>query len=225
MSALFGLPDHAVAQPALGAIHTADLDGTPVAKAGTPRATPKPPALDLAATTIPKVISSPSPLSIMEDSGQPFRTALGYQSLSSNTTGLWNSAFPCDAPTASGQNQTFIAGIYGTPLSGPTYQVVVNANGQLGMVTPPVQLKAGGMVTPLSVLQQKVHEQEQQTTIAELRAQLARLEATNADLTRGSPRWRRSWCRPPAASEREVPKGATANDVVMLLLGSICASA
>jgi hypothetical protein len=84
-----------------------------------------------------------------------------------------------------GQNRTFIAGIHGTQVSGGYLQVVVNADGQLGTLTPPVQLSGGATATPLSVLQQQVQGQQatitaQQATIEGLLARLARLEAASA---------------------------------------------
>jgi hypothetical protein len=71
-----------------------------------------------------------------------------------------------------GQNKTFIAGIHGTQLTGSAVQVFVDTNGQLGTVTAGVQ---SGMVSvPMSSVQQQILEQ--QATIADLRARLARLE-------------------------------------------------
>jgi hypothetical protein len=98
---------------------------------------------------------------------------------------------PYESGYGTGQNRTFIAGIHGAQLAGPTYQVVVDANGQLGTLTPPVQLSGGATATPLSVLQQQVERQQatiaaqqaniaaQQTTIDGLLAGLARLEAAS----------------------------------------------
>lgn len=74
-----------------------------------------------------------------------------------------------------GQNRTFIAGIHGTQLTGGYLQVVVDATGQLGTLTPPVQLSGSATATPLSVLQQQV--QAQQATIDDLRSRLARVKA------------------------------------------------
>ncbi len=81
---------------------------------------------------------------------------------------------PYDAGTGVGQNQTFIAGIHGTQLAGPAVPVFVDANGQLGTLTPPVASGTGTTPAPLALDQQV---QEQQATIADLRARLARLEA------------------------------------------------
>jgi hypothetical protein len=93
---------------------------------------------------------------------------------------------------SSGQNQTFIAGIYGTELTGVAHAVYVNANGQLGTVAVG---SGGGGFLPMSQLQQQARiqqrlqdqqdlvvrlqrqVQDQQTTNAELRARLAKLEA------------------------------------------------
>jgi hypothetical protein len=76
-----------------------------------------------------------------------------------------------------GQNQTFIAGIYGTALPpGSFVPVYINAAGQLGtaLATPAVN---GGQATGigLDVLAQQL--QDLQTTIADLRAELAELKA------------------------------------------------
>jgi hypothetical protein len=125
-------------------------------------------------------------------------TALGYAAGSNATTGS-NNIFlghgvvgtAADSNTmriglpyagGAGQNRTFIAGIHGTSLTGSYLQVVVDANGQLGTLTPPVQLSGGATATPLSVLQQQVQGQQatiaaQQATIEDLVARLARLEA------------------------------------------------
>ncbi len=73
-----------------------------------------------------------------------------------------------------GQNRTFIAGIHGTQLTGPAVQVFVDANGQLGTLTAPVASGTGTTPAPLALEQQV---QDQQATIADLRARLARLEA------------------------------------------------
>jgi hypothetical protein len=79
-----------------------------------------------------------------------------------------------------GQNRTFIAGIRGTQLTGSAVQVFIDANGQLGTSTPPVI--TGTVTTPVSHLQQQV--EDQRTTIADLRARLARLEALVARTAR-----------------------------------------
>jgi hypothetical protein len=76
-----------------------------------------------------------------------------------------------------GQNQTFIAGIYGTALPpGSFVPVYINADGQLGtaLASPTVN---GGQPTGigLNVLSQQLRDM--QTTIADLRARLAELEA------------------------------------------------
>jgi hypothetical protein len=87
---------------------------------------------------------------------------------------------PYDSTFGSGQNKTFIAGIYGTQLN-PTaaYPVYFDANGQLGTVA--VGGGAGGFL-PMSQLQQQVDSQrtqlrDQQAVISELRSRLARIEA------------------------------------------------
>ncbi len=83
-----------------------------------------------------------------------------------------------------GQNQTFIAGIYGSPLSGTAHVVYIDANGQLGTVAVG---GGGGGFLPMSQLQQPVREQDkpsrdQPSVNADLRGQIAKLVATNADL-------------------------------------------
>jgi hypothetical protein len=70
---------------------------------------------------------------------------------------------------AIGQNQTYIAGIYGTQLTGNAYQVFIDANGQLGTVTGTISVEQ---------LQQQVVEQQQ--VIDDLSARLAKLEALMA---------------------------------------------
>jgi hypothetical protein len=87
-----------------------------------------------------------------------------------------------------GQNQTFIAGIYGTAVTAGV-PVFINANGQLGIEQPG---SGGGMPIPVSTtgamdvtvaqLQQQVRDQQstiadQGATIADQGARLARLEA------------------------------------------------
>ena len=81
-----------------------------------------------------------------------------------------------------GQNQTFIAGIYGTPVTN-WLPVVIDASGKLGTINPQT---GGGKPAPLLStvvqLQQQVREQQatiaaQGATIADLSARFARLEA------------------------------------------------
>ena len=85
-----------------------------------------------------------------------------------------------------GQNQTFIAGIYGTPLSGTAHAVYIDANGQLGTVA----VGGAGGFLPMSQIQQQVDNQsqaqlrDQETANAELRARLAKLEAHLASAAR-----------------------------------------
>ena len=72
--------------------------------------------------------------------------AVGENAGSSVTSGSYNVHLGAGVTGASndtntirigaGQNQTFIAGIYGTQLTGPANQVFVDANGQLGTLTP-----------------------------------------------------------------------------------------
>ena len=71
-----------------------------------------------------------------------------------------------------GQNQTFIAGIYGSPLTAGASVVYVDANGQLGTA---VIGSGGGGFLPMSQLQQHERDQDkqlrdQQSVIADLRA-------------------------------------------------------
>jgi hypothetical protein len=128
-------------------------------------------------------------------------TALGMNAGANTTTGSHNvfvgadvTGTAADTNTiriglpyngSAGQNQTFIAGIAGTQLTAPAVQVYVDANGQLGTLTPPIA-SGGGTVGPQagppSALEQQVQAQqatiaEMQTLVADLRARLARLEA------------------------------------------------
>ncbi len=92
-----------------------------------------------------------------------------------------------DSGAGTGQNQTFVAGIYGTELSGVVQQVFVDANGQLGTVG--LGLGSGGAgvsgpgVEQLRAQQQRVRALE--ATNAELLARLSRLEARLAALADG----------------------------------------
>ena len=84
-----------------------------------------------------------------------------------------------------GQNQTFIAGIYGTPVTN-WLPVVIDASGKLGTINPQ---SGGGMPIPtasartptnamdVTVVQLQQQVRDQQTTIVDLSARLARLEA------------------------------------------------
>jgi hypothetical protein len=94
---------------------------------------------------------------------------------------------PFNASTGEGQTRTFVAGVAGTVLTTPAVQVFIDANGQLGTLTPPVASGTGTTPAPLSL--QEAQEQQainaaHEATInelkaanAELRARLARLEA------------------------------------------------
>jgi hypothetical protein len=80
---------------------------------------------------------------------------------------------PYDPTAGQGQNRTFVAGVHGTALTGPAVPVFVDANGQLGTLTPAVVSGPVGQgVTPL-------HQQleEQRAANAELRRRLAQVEA------------------------------------------------
>jgi hypothetical protein len=114
--------------------------------------------------------------------------ALGYNAGANATTGSYNVYLganvvgtAADTNTlriglpysgGEGQNRTFIAGVHGTQLTGPAVQVFIDANGQLGTLTAPVV--SGGVTQPLAMERQI---QAQQSTIADLQARLARLEA------------------------------------------------
>lgn len=92
-------------------------------------------------------------------------TAVGYQAGSNATTGSSNIflgtsvtgvpsdgntlriGLPYDAATGSGQNRAFMAGVYGTQLTGVAHQVFVDANGQLGTLTPGLA-NGGGTIPP-----------------------------------------------------------------------------
>jgi hypothetical protein len=78
-----------------------------------------------------------------------------------------------------GQNQTFIAGIRGTTVTGGL-PVVIDANGQLG--TTSVAVTDSMAVLTKVAQEQQQHLHDQQVAIADLQARLARLESllTNA---------------------------------------------
>ena len=125
-----------------------------------------------------------------------FSTALGFNAGLNATTGGHNIFLGADvvgtagdantmrlgraynSGTGVGQAQTFIAGIHGTQLTGSAVQVFVDANGQLGTVTPPIA--SGSGTAPAPALQQQL--QAQQALIAELRAALAEQRARLARL-------------------------------------------
>jgi hypothetical protein len=115
--------------------------------------------------------------------GGSYNVFLGAEVLGSAAdTNMIRIGFPYDGTTnpPSGQNQTFIAGIYGTPITGG-FPVVINANGQLGIAAVPVPFNGppGGSGTqpPATVAQLQQQVRDQQTTIADQGARLARLEA------------------------------------------------
>jgi hypothetical protein len=102
---------------------------------------------------------------------------------------------PYDSSAGTGQNQTFIAGIHGTPLAGPAVPVYVDVNGQLGTIVAPVQ--SGSVSEPVSsqaaALANRVGEEEarnrrQAAEIADLRARLALLERLVAERAAGRER-------------------------------------
>lgn len=82
---------------------------------------------------------------------------------------------------ATGQNQTYIAGIYGSALTSPAHAVFVDANGRLGTVTPPVltgSISSGVTMTALErrVLDQERQARAQEAVVAELLARVKHLE-------------------------------------------------
>lgn len=105
----------------------------------------------------------------------------------SNTMRL---GLPYNGTTGAGQDQTFIAGIYGTTLTGPTSRVIIDANGQLGTLGPSMASGAGTIDPTLFALPPDVQAQleAQQATITELqrlaRAQQATLAALQDRLAR-----------------------------------------
>ncbi|MGE0811948.1 MAG: hypothetical protein AB7O28_03255 [Vicinamibacterales bacterium] len=125
-------------------------------------------------------------------------TALGFQAGYGVTTGSHNVllgagvtgtasdantmrlGLPYDGTTGTGQNRTFIAGIFGTQLTAPAQAVFVDANGQLGIVGPQVQI-GGGTIGPGAVPREvetlTAEVRAQRETIAALEARLRRLEA------------------------------------------------
>src|SRR3984893_414147 len=113
----------------------------------------------------------------------PARIGANVYGLSSDTNTI-RIGLPYDG--TNGQNQTFIAGIYGTPITNGL-PVVINANGQLGIAALPVSFQGppGGSGTQppamVAQLQQQVRDQQttianQGATIADQGARLARLE-------------------------------------------------
>jgi hypothetical protein len=89
---------------------------------------------------------------------------------------------PYDATTASGQFRTFVAGIHGTVLTAPAVPVFVDANGQLGTLTPPpIVGSVDGGVTPGAAPSNDAAPlrelAEQRALIAALQARLAAVEA------------------------------------------------
>jgi hypothetical protein len=129
-------------------------------------------------------------------------TAVGHSAGANATTGFYNvylgaqvTGDPADAHTiriglpfealgpGTGQNRTFVAGIYGTQLAGPAHLVVIDANGQLGTQLVPPPASGSGTVPPpqANALQRELQREQavneqQRALIADLRARLARLE-------------------------------------------------
>lgn len=118
-------------------------------------------------------------------------TAVGNRAGENNTTGSHNIylgadvvgsaadantlrlGLPFDGGTGTGQNRTFIAGIVGAALTSPVALVYIDADGQLGTIPPP---PVPGGVAPAAqgAIERRLADQE--ATIADLRARLARLE-------------------------------------------------
>jgi hypothetical protein len=128
-------------------------------------------------------------------------TAVGYGAGVNATTGSYNvflgsqvSGNAADTNTiriglpysgANGQNRTFIAGIFGTPLTGAAYNVYIDANGQLG--TAP--MTGGGGFLPMAQSERQIGDlreqlRDQHDVITDLRARLAKLEALMAAAAR-----------------------------------------
>ena len=102
----------------------------------------------------------------------------------SSDTNTMRLGLPYDSASGVGQNQTFIAGVVGTVLTTPAVQVFIDANGQLGTLTPPV-VTGTGTVGPLSAPSASLQQQgEQQATVVDLRARVARLETLGKALAR-----------------------------------------
>jgi hypothetical protein len=152
--------------------------------------------LALAATTTGQQNTATGAWALSGNTTGHSNAALGYNAGANATTGSYNVYVGADVvgtaaeantmrlglpySNGTGQNRTFIAGIYGTQLTGSYLQVIVDANGKLGTLTPPVKL-SGETAAPLSVLEQQVQAQqainaELRATIAELRARLAQVE-------------------------------------------------
>lgn len=74
-----------------------------------------------------------------------------------------------------GQNRTFLAGVWGTTLTGTAAQVFVDANGQLGTGTPVAMLSGTATLVTPAALQEQAAAQE--AINAELRARITHLEA------------------------------------------------
>jgi hypothetical protein len=97
---------------------------------------------------------------------------LGAQvSGTANDTNTMRLGLPYDG--TNGQNQTFIAGIYGTAVSN-YLPVVIDPNGQLGTVNPQ---SGGGLPTPLAAPSYASRLAELQQQLAALQVRLAELEA------------------------------------------------
>ena len=109
---------------------------------------------------------------------------VGGSSADANTMRL---GLPFNAATSQGQNKTFIAGIHGTVLTTPAVQVFVDANGQLGTLTPPI-VTGSGTASPQSnpgaIIELQRQVQEQRQIIADLTARLVALEADRSTRAR-----------------------------------------
>jgi hypothetical protein len=80
---------------------------------------------------------------------------------------------------SSGQTRTFIAGIHGTPLTGPAVPVFVDAAGQLGTLTAPI---ATGTID--DTLGSAPRPEAESSTVGALRRQVERLQSADAELRR-----------------------------------------
>lgn len=123
-----------------------------------------------------------------------FNTALGFNAGLDATDGSYNVYVGADVvgtaaeantmrlglpfTGSSGQTRTFIAGIHGAQLTGPAVPVFVDADGQLGTLTPPVV--TGTVDGALGAVPRPGSDAG--ATMTRLRQQVARLQTTDAEL-------------------------------------------
>ena len=81
-----------VASQLATSIGSAAFSATPIAASGAAQVPIGPTAVSPAATTVRTSARGPSPLTVIEDPGYPYRTAIGFQALFANTTGSSNTA-------------------------------------------------------------------------------------------------------------------------------------